>query len=114
MRLRFKTIVVLLMLALLPVRALAAVTIGFCAMHHHGAAAPTVEHGASQEHDGLPLGDGSQEQCNACVEHCATASTVASSELPLPLAVSAQRIAVGEQFVAGFVPDQLDRPPLAL
>jgi hypothetical protein len=113
MSLRLKTTVVLLMLALLPVRALAAVTIGFCVMHHHGAAAPTVEHGASHDHDGVPH-DGSHGQCNACVGHCASSSAVASSELPLPAAVRAQRIAAGERFVAGYVPDQLDPPPLAL
>jgi hypothetical protein len=109
---RLKTAVVLLMLAFMPLRALAAVTIGFCAMQHHGTAAATGEYGASHEH-GAPDGEGNHEQCNACVEHCASASVAASPDLPLPAVAGAQRIAAAERFAAGFILDQLDRPPLA-
>ena len=104
-----KTMVVLLMLAVLPVRALAAVTVGFCAMHHHGA--PTMSQHAAHEH-GVPQSD--NQQCNACVEHCSNASVVAPSELSLAAAALAERITAAEPFAGDIVPDRLDRPPLAL
>jgi len=96
------------MLALMPLRALATVTVGFCAMHHHGS--------ASMDHanDGTTHGDSNNDHCDSCVEHCASASVVVSADLPSPPAAGAHRIVKSERFGAGFVPDPLDPPPLSL
>jgi len=111
-----KNAILILMVALVPLRAVAAVTVGFCAMSQHAAvqADAATDHAASHEHDSAlhPHGDG--DRCDACAEHCASASVVTSSELSLPSPASAGRVARGEGFAAGFVPDHLDRPPLAL
>ena len=111
---KFKTAVVLVVLALMPLRALATVTIGFCAMHPHGSPALDVGHGHSDDHDGAPHGDGNHAPCNSCVEHCASASVLVSADLPLAAATASDRIVLDERFAAGFVPEQLDPPPLVL
>src|SRR5919204_2236621 len=94
-----KTAVILLMLALLPLRALATVTVGFCAMHDHASAGMSADH--DHDHDGAPHGDSNHEQCNACVEHCGSASLVAPAHLTPPVAGGAIRITTGERFAAG-------------
>ena len=104
---KFKTALLLLLVALMPLRALATVTVGFCAMHHHGSA------GVDHHGEGAPHGAGS-DQCDSCVEHCASASVVVAADLPSPPAAGAHRIVTPERFGAGFVPDPLDPPPLAL
>jgi hypothetical protein len=109
---KLKTAIVLVMLALVPLRALATVTTGFCSLHRHGHALSEAAHG---HHDqGGHSHDGNEDQCNSCVEHCASASVVASSELASPAPAGAHRIATPARFTAGFVPDPLDPPPLAL
>ena len=104
---KFKTALLVMLVALMPLRALATVTVGFCAMHHHGAA------GVDHDHDGAPHGAG-HDQCDSCVEHCASASVVVAADLPSPPPAGAHRIATAERFAPGFVPDPLDPPPLAL
>ena len=96
------------MLALMPLRALATVTVGFCAMHHHGSAS------MDPANDGTTHGDSNNDHCDSCVEHCASASVVVSADLPSPPAAGAHRIVKSERFGAGFVPDPLDPPPLSL
>jgi hypothetical protein len=111
-----KLVAIALLLAVMPLRALAAVTIGFCAMGQHEAPAQVATeeshdhhgHGHAPEPDSAP-------DCNACVEHCSSASFAVPA--PLETVVSVQRpgrIVLGERFAAGFVPDHLDPPPLAL
>jgi hypothetical protein len=113
MRRKLNTAVVLLMLALMPLRALATVTAGFCALHQQGSAMLDSAHG-HHNHDGPAQQEESHDQCDSCVEHCASASVVAPSQLPHPAPASAHRIASRERFTAGFVPEPLDPPPLAL
>ena len=113
-----KNAILTLMVALVPLRAVAAVTVGFCAMSQHAsvqADAATI-HVASHEHDSPlhPHGDANQDRCNACAEHCASASVVTSDELPLPSPAGADCVARGVEFAGGFVPDHLDPPPLVL
>jgi hypothetical protein len=113
-----KNAILILMVALVPLRAVAAVTVGFCAMSQHAPVQvdAATDHAASHEHDSAlhPHGDANQDRCNACAEHCASASVVTSGEVPLPSPAGANRVARGEGFAAGFVPDHLDHPPLAL
>lgn len=104
--------VLLLMVALVPIRAFAAVTTGFCAFaHEHGAPA---QHAAQQhdshDHDG-PAHAG--DTCSTCAEHCSSASFLAAAvAAPLVAVTTAQRSVLQERFAAGFVPDHLDPPPL--
>ena len=65
------------------------------------------------DHDGAPHG-ASHDQCDSCVEHCASASVVAAVDLPSAAPAGSHRIVTPEHFAAGFVPDPLDPPPLSL
>jgi len=112
-----KTLAVLLLLAVLPLRGLAAVTVGFCAMGDHPAAAQAhAGHGQDAPHDhGSAPEPASTADCNTCVEHCSSATFAVPAPIGAALAAEgAARIASGEPFAAGFVPDHLDPPPLAL
>ena len=113
-----KTIAVVLLLAIMPLRGLAAVTVGFCAMGHQEPAAlagEAQEHGVHHgEHGHPPQPDGAPD-CSICVEHCSSASFAVPAPLQTPAFIQRSgRIVLGERFAAGFVPDHLDPPPLAL
>lgn len=105
------------MLAVVPVRALAAVTTGFCPFaHHHGAGSHDASLHAHDSRGGdAPAHPEHAGGCDSCVEHCSSA-TFATPALPAALvaAPAAQRCLLQERFAAGFVPDQLDPPPLVL
>lgn len=105
----------LALLALVPLRALASVTIGFCAATHPGAAQAQVDHDhAAHAHGEVPDPE-PKADCNSCVEHCTSASVLLPA-LPATLAgaLSAERVVMAEYFAAGHVPEHLDPPPLAL
>lgn len=108
---KLKTVIVLLMLALLPVRVLASVTVGDCAVTHHaGTAAP---HDVSSHEDASTMHShgGAHDEHG----HCASASFVACAPtLSWPTHAASARVALHELFAAGFVPDHLDPPPLGL
>jgi hypothetical protein len=107
-----KTLLLVLLLAIIPLRALATVTIGFCALHHPGAALSEPAH--AHHHDGGNHQHGaSHDTCDSCVEHCASASAVTSADLPSLPPTGAHWIASHKHFAPGFVPDPLDPPPLA-
>lgn len=111
---KLKTLVLLLMLALLPVRALAAVTTGFCAFaHHHGSSAPA-DHADDSHDDGSPAHGHGDTPCSSCVEHCSSAA-FAPSDAPAALtqAPAGEHWQLYQPSVAGFIPDPLDPPPLA-
>ena len=108
-----KNAILILMLALVPLRALAAVTVGDCAVAQYGtAASETMDHAAPHEHGGAPHSQGDAKHDH---EHCASASFVASAELlPLPTQAASDCVVQREPFATGFVPDHLDPPPLVL
>jgi hypothetical protein len=111
---KLSTVVVVLMLALLPLRALAAVTSGFCAFAHpHGSAAPA-DHADHSPHDGSPAHGHGEAPCSSCVEHC---SSAAFAPLHAPAKVAeapaGEHSLLYQRSVAGFIPDPLDPPPLA-
>jgi len=98
------------MLALLPVRALAAVTTGFCSFgHQQGAAA---EHDAGTDH--APAHSHDSSGCSSCVEHCSSAAFAVAAwtamDVPAP---TDERSALHDRAPPGFIPDHLDPPPLA-
>jgi hypothetical protein len=114
----FKLVVVVVMLLVVPLRAMAAVTVGTCAFgkqpvsHSHAHDAGDSSH--HHEQTPKPQGHGSHD-CNACAEHCASASfAVAATAVELPTMVGSDRILLGEPFAAGFIPEHLDPPPLAV
>ena len=107
-----KTALLTLLLVLVPLRAMAEVTLAFCAFAHHESAAgadAATDHGAAHhEHGKTP-------DSNSAGDHCASVSFLASAApFSLPAAAAADLVVCGERFAASFVPDHLDPPPLAL
>lgn len=127
-----KTLLVLVLAALLPLRAVAGVAIGFCANGHqepqvaaHAAHGDHAAHGAHAGHDHHAAGAHPAEDaqpakpvtptCSICAEHCSSAA-FAPGSAPQPVAViAAAQASLGDDGRATppFFPDQLDRPPLA-
>lgn len=113
-----KVLAVLVLVAVLPLRAVASVTIGFCATGHHGEAAhaSAPAHGAEAHghHGDAPPAKPVESSCNICAEHCSSA-TFAIPVVPVTEArpASTDRTALAEHFSPLHVPSQLDRPPLA-
>ena len=112
-----KFLVVLALLAIVPLRGFAAVTIGFCAIADPLVAAAQAQ--AEDDHAAHPHGEAPDQdfnaECNACAEHCTSASVLLPA-LPVVLATAMgdELVALPGHFVAGHVPEQLDPPPLAL
>lgn len=114
-----RTLAVLLIAVLLPLRAVAAVTIGYCATGHqdkavaahgdHGQAA-----GAHAHHGDERPAKPATPSCSICVEHCSGAAFAPSASRTVDTpAVVQDCISLAEHAVPAFVPDQPDRPPLA-
>jgi hypothetical protein len=115
----FKLFVVIAMVLLVPVRAFAAVTLGGCASNEPQAAAHVHEHdghGSTHQHEPVPKPQShGNHQCNACAEHCASASLAVQALASQPPArPGGERFSFGEPFIAGFIPEHLDPPPLAV
>ena len=103
-----RTLVVLLLVLLLPLRAVAAVTIGLCAMGQQEAPAA---HQGCDEHPA----ESTPSPCNICVEHCASAVfALCAPQSATGNAVAESNRPLAERVAPAFVPEQLDRPPLAL
>lgn len=119
---------VLALLALMPLRTLAAVTIGYCAMaaHHDAvsAAAPQVSDASSSHHvDGAQQDAGAQYSgaapdsesfpSSTCPEHSSVGLFVGpAGSAPAGGFVEA-RITADQRTLTVFVPVLLERPPLA-
>jgi hypothetical protein len=115
-----RTLVLLLLVAMLPLRAMAAVTIGFCAMGQEDSiVAAHGDHGqdagSHAHHDGDDQpAKHATPSCNICVEHCSNAAVAPSAAQAVASpAVAQDRIFLAERVAPAFIPDQLDRPPLA-
>jgi hypothetical protein len=119
MRSLLKTLAILLLVALIPLRAMAAVTIGFCPSGHADmAVAAHVGDGhvaGEHAHDGNTSASGtSGPSCNVCAEHCSSAAIAPPAETTVdvrPLGCDLTLFASRD--APAFFPDQLDRPPLA-
>lgn len=115
-----RTLVVLFLAALLPLRAVAAVTIGYCAAgHQHMAVVAHGDHsldaGSHARHDGDDQpAKPATPSCSTCVEHCSNAAVAPSAAQAVAShAVAQDRIFLAARVTPAFIPDQLDRPPLA-
>jgi hypothetical protein len=118
-----KTLLVLVLAALLPLRAVAGVVIGYCAAgHQEQPVAAQVAHGghdhaaadAHHRNDGQPAKPVTPT-CSICAEHC-TSAAFAPGSAPQAVAIHAAAEASPSddaRAVPPFFPDQLDRPPLA-
>jgi hypothetical protein len=115
-----KLFAVLVLVAVLPLRAVAGVTIGFCASGHKGmeVAAQAAHHGheaGGHAHAGdkaptQPL----ESSCNICAEHCSSAAFAIPAATDVDVRpVGPDRTLLAERNAPAFFPDQLDRPPLA-
>lgn len=114
-----KVVILVLMLALVPLRTLAAVAIGFCPLGHQDStvqAAIGHEHTASHHHGQAPeLQSDGHATCDVCVDHCSSGSFAPSAHrVSFIPAYSGGCIFSGERLHVDFVADILSRPPLAL
>ncbi|TAK88074.1 MAG: hypothetical protein EPO20_01165 [Betaproteobacteria bacterium] len=111
MKRALKLLLVCAMLALIPLRGIAAMTGGICAAGDHGGA---VQAHADHGH-GVQQGDGHNHDCSNCAEHCAGFAFVPHvAPAALPDFSGAEQVVALERFAAGHVPEHLDPPPLAL
>lgn len=133
-----KTLLVLILAALLPLRAVAGVVIGYCASGHqappvaaqathgfHAAHGDFAEHGRQAGHDAHSVsaqeGDGAQPakpanpSCSICAEHCSSAAFAPGGAPQVVAAAAAAEARPSDNVRAApaHIPDQLDRPPLA-
>jgi hypothetical protein len=114
-----KTLAVLLLIALVPMRAVAGVTIGFCASGHndvavaaHAADAPDA--GAHAQHGNDLPAQPVEPSCNICAEHCSSAAFAPSTDVAVDAwPIQHDRIDLAGRNSPAYFPDQLDRPPLA-
>jgi hypothetical protein len=115
---KFVRLLVAFALALaIPLQGAASVTAGICmATGHHDAGAPAShDHEADGDHHSAPHDDGSDAaHCAPCVACCAAASIAPAAQVFLPEDSPAAAVAALPYLHPGFLPEKLDRPPLAL
>lgn len=118
MRGALRILVALLIVAALPLRGYAAVAAELCSGHHGGDQAA---HAAEHDHESTHQVDGhdgdhpaSPSSCSHCAS-CSVGTSLAPDAARRVAAVisSAERIPFFGARKPGYVPDHLDRPPLA-
>jgi hypothetical protein len=120
MSIKFLRLLVAFALALsIPLQGLASVTAGICmATGHHDAPSPAShEHGHDDAHS-APLAEAdphsSDPHCAPCVACCAAASIAPAVQPLITHASPSAAVAAVPLLHPGFLPEKLDRPPLAL
>lgn len=116
----FRIVLLVLLFAALPLRGYAGALMLSCESHHGGAAADHEHsHGPGDSHHD-DSGDGGETptQIASTCSLCSTCSAGASLAPDAPLAVlleaaGSDRIIFFDRRSSGFVPESLDRPPLA-
>lgn len=95
-----KIAVILLFIALTPLKGVAALTIGFCGGNHSHSA---------------PAEPSDSSNCVVCVEHCGNSSLLCQAWVEVgPLAQRTEGAGGAAAFFAGDILERLDRPPLFL
>lgn len=121
-----KIIVLLLLVALVPARAIGSVTISICAtgqeqagaMQHADAGdndlhADGASHDRHGHRDNQAPGEDSGHACTYCAAHCAGVAFAVPTDLSrVAPAAGSDRIPFGSWSEPGYFPDHLDRPPL--
>ena len=112
-----KTAVLVLLLALVPFRGIAAATVAHCASQNESVQAQADLLQSGPDHDdraAAPHTHDGKADCGACAEHCTSMLIVLSADgMSLPGDMGTDRPAHGELVAAGFIPEHLDPPPLA-
>jgi hypothetical protein len=110
-----------ILLASLPLRGYAGVLTALCEAHHGGTANAQehVHELGDSHHDDSVDGDGPSAHtasvCSVCASCCAGASLAPDMQCPAVFeAQGSYRIDYFDCRTSGFVPENLDRPPLAL
>jgi hypothetical protein len=110
-----------MLLAALPLRGYAGVLTALCESHHGGAAVAEEhmhKHGASHHPDSDQGAGGPSHAasvCSVCASCCAGAVLAPVTDYGIAVQTPAAfRIPYFDCQVSGFVPEHLDRPPLAL
>ncbi|HEX6319806.1 MAG TPA: hypothetical protein VFZ84_13185 [Burkholderiales bacterium] len=108
MPIKFLRLLIALTLAFaIPMQGMASVTAGVCmAIGHHDA-------GHDSDHS-APHEDDSSSHCAPCVACCAAASIAPALQVFVPQESPPAAFSVLPFLPAGFLPEKLDRPPLAL
>lgn len=116
-----RTLVILLLMAMMPIRAVAGVATGFCATGHQEMPAAHGDHGGHAAGDHATHGTGDSpadpdpKGCSICVEHCSSAAfAIADIRQIVGVAAEEALLPGAERSAPAFFPDHLDRPPLAL
>jgi hypothetical protein len=102
----------------IPLQGVASVTAGVCmAIGHHDAAGTpdSHDHGHGADH-AAPQGDEdpASSHCAPCVACCAAASIAPAAQVFVPQESPPAAIAALPFLPPGFLPEKLDRPPLAV
>ena len=120
MRRLFRTLVILVLVAMMPIRAVAGVAMAFCATGHQEMPAAHAGHGAHADgghsaHDASdPPAQSDPQRCSIYVEHCSNAAfATAEIRQVSGIAIEEHLPPRVERPAPAFFPDQLDRPPLA-
>lgn len=105
-----KTALLILLLALVPFRGIASATAGLCAATQKDSVQAQADFlQGSPDHDDRAAAPHKHDG-----EHCTTMLVVLSAgRVSLPGDMGTDRTAHGELLAAGFIPEQLDPPPLA-
>ena len=112
----FRLLVALALALAIPLQGAASVTAGICmATGHHDAGAPASHaHGGDADHSLPHNDDPDTAHCAPCVGCCAAASIALAAQVCLLEDSPAAAIAVVPYLHPGSLPEELDRPPLAL
>ena len=120
----FRILAATLLALAVPLQGFAAVQAGLCmamgghggeqsraaAAHDHDAGAPAHDHGQAPSEEP----PASAAHCPPCVSCCATAAIAHTTKITLPEAPPVAAIPAPQYWIPSVLPDQLDRPPLAL
>ena len=111
---RFRTALLVMLALLMPLRGMAAVAMAFAPAPEQEVPAHA-DSGCHHEDSQQPAHSEQGHSCASCAEHgCCASVIVAAPSSVTPSAPARLSIPLGERFAAGFVPDHLDPPPLAL
>lgn len=117
-----RIVFLVLLLAALPMRGYAGVLMSLCESHHGGTAVAQEhahEHGDSHQHDSDDDAGGpshtAASMCSICAACCAGAGLAPEANHGFVFRTpDTNRIPFHDRQVSGFVPEHLERPPLAL
>jgi len=117
----FKTVLLVMLFAALPLRGYSASLAVMCESHHGGGVNKLEhahEHGDGHTHeadDGAGDSSPATSVCGFCASCCASSTLAPGAPLAVAIVIAAtDRFSFVDRRSSGFVPAHLDRPPLAL